>query len=81
MTKPIARTAMYRRRFFDAEVIELCVRWHITYRLEQRTASVHLAFYVPGQTREQCAQVMREVAFRKRGDTCRNNGSWSWLQA
>jgi transposase-like protein len=36
MTKPIARTAMYRRRFFDAEVIELCVRGYITYRLSYR---------------------------------------------
>ena len=36
MTKPIARTAMYWRRFFDAEVIELCVRWYITYRLSYR---------------------------------------------
>jgi transposase-like protein len=24
---------MYRGRVFDAEVIELCVRWYITYRL------------------------------------------------
>jgi hypothetical protein len=23
----------YRRRRFDAEIIEVCVRWYITYRL------------------------------------------------
>jgi len=26
MTKPIARDPIYRRRVFDADVIELCVR-------------------------------------------------------
>jgi len=36
MTKPIARDVMYRGRAFEAEVIELCVRWHITYRLSYR---------------------------------------------
>jgi hypothetical protein len=27
MTKPIVRDPIYRRRRFDAEIIELCVRW------------------------------------------------------
>jgi transposase-like protein len=36
MTKPIARDSIYRRRVFDAEIIELCVRWYITYRLSYR---------------------------------------------
>ena len=36
MTKPIVRDLIYRRRRFDAEVIELCVRWYITYRLSYR---------------------------------------------
>jgi transposase-like protein len=36
MTQPIARDSIYRRRFFDAEVIELCVRWYISYRLSYR---------------------------------------------
>jgi len=36
MTRPIARDPIYRRRRFDAEVIELCVRWYITYRLSYR---------------------------------------------
>ena len=27
---------MYRRRRFDGEIIELCVRWYITYRLSYR---------------------------------------------
>ncbi len=30
MTKPIARDRIYRRGGFDAEIIELCVRWYIT---------------------------------------------------
>jgi transposase-like protein len=36
MTKPIARDPIYRRRVFDADVIELCVRWYVTYRLSYR---------------------------------------------
>lgn len=36
MTKPIARDPIYRRRVFDADVIELCVWWYITYRLSYR---------------------------------------------
>ena len=36
MTRPIARDPIYRRRRFDAEVIELCVGWYITYRLSYR---------------------------------------------
>ena len=36
MTKPIARDPIYRGRVFDAEIIELCVRWYITYRLGYR---------------------------------------------
>ena len=36
MTKPIARDSLYRRRSIDADIIELCVRWYITYRLSYR---------------------------------------------
>src|ERR1039457_4468263 len=36
MTRPITRDSIYRRRRFDAEIIELCVRWYITYRLSYR---------------------------------------------
>ena len=36
MTMPIARDPMYRKRVFDADIIELCVRWYITYRLSYR---------------------------------------------
>jgi hypothetical protein len=36
MTKPIARDPIYRKRVFDADIIELCVRWYITYRLSYR---------------------------------------------
>jgi hypothetical protein len=30
ITKPIARDPRYRRRSFDADIIEVCVRWYIT---------------------------------------------------
>ena len=36
MTKAVARDPIYRRRRFQAEIIELCVRWYITYRLSYR---------------------------------------------
>jgi hypothetical protein len=36
MTRPAVRDAMYRGRVFDTGVIELCVRWYITYRLSYR---------------------------------------------
>jgi transposase-like protein len=36
MTKPISRDAIYRRRRFEGEIIELCVRWYISYRLSYR---------------------------------------------
>jgi transposase-like protein len=36
MTEAIARDPIYRRRRYPPEVIELCVRWYITYRLSYR---------------------------------------------
>ncbi len=36
MAKPIARDPIYRKRAFDVQMIELCVRWNITYRLSYR---------------------------------------------
>jgi transposase-like protein len=36
MTGPIVRDPIYRRRRFDAEIIELCVSWYVTYRLSYR---------------------------------------------
>jgi transposase-like protein len=36
MTKPIARDPIYRQRAFDADIIQLCVRWYVTYRLSYR---------------------------------------------
>jgi hypothetical protein len=36
MTKPIVRDPIYRRRRLDAEIIELCVRWYVTYRPSYR---------------------------------------------
>jgi transposase-like protein len=36
MSKAIARDPIYRRRRFQPEIIELCVRWYLTYRLSYR---------------------------------------------
>lgn len=36
MTRAIVRDPIYRRRRFQSESIELCVRWYLTYRLSYR---------------------------------------------
>jgi transposase-like protein len=36
MTEAIASDLIYRRRRYPPEVIALCVRWYITYRLSYR---------------------------------------------
>src|SRR6202789_2201659 len=36
MSKAIARDPIYRRRRFQPQIIELCVRWYLTYRLSYR---------------------------------------------
>lgn len=36
MSQAKTRDRIYRRRRFEAEIIELCVRWYITYRLSYR---------------------------------------------
>jgi transposase-like protein len=41
--KRIARDPIYRRRRFSAEIIELCVRWYITYRLSYRDLAAMMA--------------------------------------
>jgi transposase-like protein len=43
MTNPIARNPIYRRSAFDAEIIEMCVRWYITYRLSYRDIMAMMA--------------------------------------
>ena len=36
MPRAASRDPIYRRRRYTAEVIELCVRWYVTYRLSYR---------------------------------------------
>jgi transposase-like protein len=36
MTKAIVRDPIYRGRKFQAEIIELCIRWYLTYQLSCR---------------------------------------------
>jgi hypothetical protein len=36
MSKAISRDSIYRRRRFQPEIIELCARWYLTYRLSYR---------------------------------------------
>jgi transposase-like protein len=39
MTKRLERDAIYLKRHFDAEIIVLCVRWYITYKLSYSNCS------------------------------------------
>lgn len=43
MTQPISRDSIYKGRRFQAETIELCVRWYITYRLSYRDLAAMIA--------------------------------------
>lgn len=43
MTKPLERDAIYLKRQFDAEIIVLCVRWYITYKLSYRDLAAMMA--------------------------------------
>jgi transposase-like protein len=43
MPAALPRDAIYRRRRFSADTIELCVRWYLTYRLSYRDLSAMLA--------------------------------------
>jgi hypothetical protein len=43
MPRATARDAIYRGRRFSVEVIELCVRWYITYRLSYRDLAAMMA--------------------------------------
>jgi len=47
MTKPIDRGPIYRRRSFDREITELCVRWYVTHKLSYRDL---VAFRSPVRT-------------------------------
>jgi hypothetical protein len=44
MTQPRARDPIYRRRRFEGEIIELCVRWYISYRLSYRDLVAMMAY-------------------------------------
>ncbi len=43
MPRAVARDAIYRRRRYTPDVIELCVRWYLTYRLSYRDLSAMMA--------------------------------------
>ena len=43
MAEPLQRDAIYLKRHFDAEIIVLCVRWYITYKLSYRDLAAMMA--------------------------------------
>ena len=43
MPRSAFRGTIYRRRRFDPEVIELCVRWYLTYKLSYRDLATMIA--------------------------------------
>jgi transposase-like protein len=56
MTKAIARDPIYRGRRFQSELIELCVRWYVTYRLSYRD--------LVEMTAERCVTVSHSTILR-----------------
>ncbi len=43
MPRAVPRDPIYHRRRYTSEVIELCVRWYLTYRLSYRDLSAMMA--------------------------------------
>jgi hypothetical protein len=43
MPRAAARDPIYRRRRYTPELIELCVRWYVTYRLSYRDLAAMMA--------------------------------------
>jgi len=89
MTKPLARDLMYRKRAFDAEIIELGVRWYITYRLSYRESGGN-----DGQARRQGRPLddssmgdpararVREATWRRKNKCAGQTAltRWHWLE-
>jgi transposase-like protein len=43
MTKQLECDAIYLKRHFDVEIIVLCMRWYITYKLSYRDLAAMMA--------------------------------------
>ena len=43
MPRAVPKDIIYRRRRFDSDVIELCVRWYLTYLLSYRDVVAMMA--------------------------------------
>jgi transposase-like protein len=54
MTKAVARDPVYRRRRFQSETIELCVRWYLTYLLSYRDLVEMMAERAQNAPRKNC---------------------------
>src|SRR5260221_1605641 len=60
LARPSARDAMYRGRVLGAEIIEVCVRWYMTYRLSSRDLVAMMV--EESDPRRRCAESLRDAA-------------------
>jgi hypothetical protein len=51
----------YRRRRFEGETIELCVRWYISYRLAHR---IRKRQFSPGRGRQWSGRLLKQIWHR-----------------
>ena len=60
MPRAAVRDSIYRRRRYSPEIIELCVRWYITYRLSYRDLVAmrirKRQFSLPTEPGEECGR-------------------------
>jgi hypothetical protein len=77
MTAAIARDPIYRCRRLEPEIIELCVRWYLTYRLSYRDLVEMLA--ERGVTVSQSAGTLRRSSLRNLLGKIPPELSWSLI--
>ena len=80
MTKPIERDLIFRKRVFDVDIIVLCVRWYISYRLTYRDLTEIMAERGVSVAHSTILRwVIRYVPeFEKRWDHFRRRVGGSW---
>ena len=80
MTKPIARDPIFRKRVFDVDIIVLCVRWYVSYRLTYRDLVEIMAERGVSVAHSTILRwVLRYVpGFEKRWDRFRRRVGGSW---
>ena len=80
MTKPIERDPILRKRVFDVDIIVLCVRWYVSYRLTYRDLVEIMAERLVNVAHSTILRwVIRYLPeFEKRWDRLRRRVGGSW---